>query len=135
MAVAAWFVVAHSSGDGWVQALGSLLTGFLVVGLVGPAFAVRRARCAVTDSPVDAIAGRPCELTLTVTPGVVVQVLDPPGPALASGARGEGEGGGGGGGGEAEAEAEDGRLRTPRTTETTETTNRLTNYPHQTVRR
>lgn len=88
VAVAAWFAVAHSSGDGWVQALGSLLTGFLVIGLVAPALAVRRARCAVTDSPADAVAGRPCRLTLSVTGGAVVRVLDPPGPATGTGAGG-----------------------------------------------
>ena len=56
-AVAAWFGVAHSSGSGWVQALGALLAGCIVVGLIGPAFFLGRTRCWVEENPADAVAG------------------------------------------------------------------------------
>jgi uncharacterized protein (DUF58 family) len=85
VAIAAWVAVAHSSGAGWVQALGALLTGFLLVGLVGPALAVRRARCSITASPADAVAGHPLEVTLAVTAPVAVRALDPPGPEVVTG--------------------------------------------------
>lgn len=89
VAVAAWLAVAHSSGAGWVQALGALLTGILVVGLVGPAVAVRRARCRVVASPADTVAGRPVALTLVASTAMVVRPVDPGGDAVPTGGRGE----------------------------------------------
>jgi uncharacterized protein (DUF58 family) len=88
VAVVAWLAVAHSSGAGWVQALGALLTGILVVGLVGPAFAVRRARCRVVAAPADAVAGRPVEVTLDASTAMVVRPLDPAGRAVPTGGPG-----------------------------------------------
>lgn len=85
IAVAAWLAVAHSSGAGWVQALGALLTGILVVGLVGPALPLRRARCRVVASPPDAVAGRPVECTVEVTTALVVRPVHPPGSDVATG--------------------------------------------------
>ncbi len=85
VAVAAWLAVAHSSGSGWVQALGAVLTGILVVGLVGPALPLRRARCRVVASPSDAVAGRPVACTVEVTSAVVVRPLHPGGAAVATG--------------------------------------------------
>jgi uncharacterized protein (DUF58 family) len=89
VAVVAWLAVAHSSGAGWVQALGALLTGILVVGLVGPAFAVRRARARVVAAPADAVAGRPVALTLAASSAMVVQPLDPAGRAVPTGGPGD----------------------------------------------
>ncbi|MGH9091885.1 MAG: DUF58 domain-containing protein, partial [Acidimicrobiales bacterium] len=89
VAVVAWLAVAHSSGAGWVQALGALLTGILVVGLVGPALAVRRARCAVVAAPADAVAGQPVELTVAASSAMVVRPLDPPGRDVPTGGPGE----------------------------------------------
>jgi uncharacterized protein (DUF58 family) len=89
VAVVAWLAVAHSSGAGWVQALGALLTGILVVGLVGPAFAVRRARVQVVAAPADAVAGRPVALTLAASSAMVVQPLDPAGSAVPTGGPGD----------------------------------------------
>jgi uncharacterized protein (DUF58 family) len=84
-AVAAWFGVAHSSGSGWVQALGAMLAGCIVVGLLGPALFVRRARCSVAESPADTVAGATVELTVSTSAPVVVRSVDPPGPARATG--------------------------------------------------
>ncbi len=44
VAVLAWAGVAHSSGSGWVQAVGALLAAVLFTGLVAPLFPARRAR-------------------------------------------------------------------------------------------
>lgn len=85
IAVAAWLAVAHSSGAGWVQALGALLTGILVVGLVGPAVPLRRARCRVVASPSDGVAGRPVACTIEVTTELVVRPIHPPGPDVTTG--------------------------------------------------
>lgn len=85
LAVAAWFGVAHSSGSGWVQALGALLFGYLVVGLAGPALAVGRARCSVVDSPSDAVAGATVAVTVEVSTAMVVRPVDPSGHETATG--------------------------------------------------
>jgi uncharacterized protein (DUF58 family) len=71
--------VAHSSGSGWVQALGALLAGFLLVGLGGPALALRRARCAVVEAPLDAVAGAPVPLVVSTNIPVRVLPLSPAG--------------------------------------------------------
>jgi uncharacterized protein (DUF58 family) len=60
-----WAVVAHSSGSGWVQAVGALLAAVLFTGLVAPLFPALGARVACTASPSDSEAGRPVELTCT----------------------------------------------------------------------
>lgn len=57
-AVIMWGIVAHDSGVGWVQATGTLVGGFLAVGLLAPAVAVSRARCRVVSAPLDAVAGQ-----------------------------------------------------------------------------
>ena len=38
-----WTGVAHASGSGWVQAVGSVVAGLLLLGLVAPAFRSARA--------------------------------------------------------------------------------------------
>ena len=82
LAMIAWAVVAHNSGSGWVQAVGALLAGSLLVGLVAPAFVVRRAHCSVVAAPADGSAGRPSEVSLTTSSLLRVQPVDPPGPAV-----------------------------------------------------
>ena len=59
----AWAGVAHSSGSGWVQAVGALLGAFLLVGLVAPVLPAGRACVTCTASPGDGQAGQPLELT------------------------------------------------------------------------
>ena len=39
-----WWLVAHNGGSGWVQALGDVVFGTLVVGILGPAVVLARAR-------------------------------------------------------------------------------------------
>jgi uncharacterized protein (DUF58 family) len=79
-----WELVAHSSGSGWVQAIGAALAGVLLVGLVGPAFQLRRITVAVRQVPGDAEVGQSAELVLESNAPVRLRPLDPPGPATTS---------------------------------------------------
>jgi uncharacterized protein (DUF58 family) len=83
----AWELVAHNSGAGWVQAVGDLLAGVLVVGLLAPSVFAWRARVAVVDAPPDATAGFPIELRVDASVRVRVQPIDPPGPHVFVGAK------------------------------------------------
>jgi uncharacterized protein (DUF58 family) len=62
--IGGWWLVAHSSGQGWVQALGDMVAAGLLVGLVGPWIAVRRLRAEIVAAPTDAVAGQPVEVKL-----------------------------------------------------------------------
>lgn len=84
-AIAAWLVVAHGSGAGWVQTIGALVTGALVVGLVGPAIAVQLVTVRVVSSPADAIAGAPTTLQVSLSAPGEVRPVRPPGPTALSG--------------------------------------------------
>jgi hypothetical protein len=64
VAMLAWAGVAHSSGSGWVQAVGALLAAVLIAGIVAPMFPARRAALTCTGSPSDTEAGRALELTM-----------------------------------------------------------------------
>jgi uncharacterized protein (DUF58 family) len=76
----AWAGVAHSSGSGWVQAVGALLGAFLLVGLVAPALPAGRARVTCTAAPGDGQAGRPVELTFEADRPVRIHPRFPVGP-------------------------------------------------------
>ncbi len=75
----AWAAVAHSSGSGWVQAVGALLGAFLLVGLVAPAWPARRARIACTAAPFDGRAGQALGLTFEVDRPVRLRGIFPGG--------------------------------------------------------
>jgi uncharacterized protein (DUF58 family) len=60
----AWAVVAHSSGSGWVQALGAILAGVLITGMVAPALPAVRATVECASCPADAVAGEPVDVVL-----------------------------------------------------------------------
>ncbi len=79
--VVAWAGVAHSSGSGWVQAVGALLAAVLFTGLVAPLFPAMRATVACTASPSDSAAGRPVELTFTANGPIRIRPRWPVGPA------------------------------------------------------
>lgn len=64
IALGAWEVVAHSSGSGWVQALGAVVAGFLAVGMVAPVVPAHRARVACLAVTADAAVGEPVEVVL-----------------------------------------------------------------------
>ncbi len=83
--LAVWGVIAHDSGAGWVQAVGALVAGALIVGMLTPALAVSRARCRVVASPLDASAGASVGIQVSSSAPVELTPLDPPGPAVVTG--------------------------------------------------
>lgn len=89
-ALAIWGIVAHDAGAGWVQAVGALVAGALVVGMLAPALYVARARCRVVAAPYDASAGFPVTLVVWTSAPVELLPVDPPGPAATTGRRGSG---------------------------------------------
>jgi uncharacterized protein (DUF58 family) len=78
--VGLWWLVAHNAGSGWVQVLGDLVFGTLLVGIVGPFVVVTRARISIRSAPADGGAGRPVELRVEARPRLRVRPVDPPGP-------------------------------------------------------
>ena len=64
VAMLAWAGVAHSSGSGWVQAVGALLAAVLITGIVAPLVPARRAAATCTASPADSEAGRNVDLEM-----------------------------------------------------------------------
>jgi len=77
--MAAWTGVAHSSGSGWVQAVGALLGAFLLVGLVAPVWPAARATVACTAAPMDGRAGSPLELTFEADRPIRIRPIFPSG--------------------------------------------------------
>ncbi len=78
--VLAWGAVAHSSGSGWVQAVGALMASVLAVGIVAPAVPARRASVTCTSSPSDGQAGRPTALRFVASGPMRITPRDPAGP-------------------------------------------------------
>ena len=86
--VGLWWLVAHNAGSGWVQVLGDLVFGALLIGIVGPFLVVARARVIVRSAPSDGIAGQPVEVRVDTRTRVRVRPVEPPGPDLFVGPRG-----------------------------------------------
>ena len=77
--MAAWAGVAHSSGSGWVQAVGALLGAFLLVGLVAPVWPARRVRIRCTAAPFDGRVGQPTHITVEADRPVRIRPVFPGG--------------------------------------------------------
>jgi uncharacterized protein (DUF58 family) len=73
-------VVAHNSGAGWVQALGDVVAGALLLGLLGPALVLARTRLRVTAVPNDGAAGQPSEIAVEASSRVRLSPVYPTGP-------------------------------------------------------
>jgi len=86
--VLGWGVVAHNSGSGWVQALGDVVAGTLLLGLVGPAVVLTRVRLTLTTAPTDATVGLPCEIGVVSLSRVRLTPVHPPGPESFAGPSG-----------------------------------------------
>ena len=87
LAVLAWAGVAHSSGSGWVQAVGALLAAVLFTGLMVPLVPALRAGVTCTASPSDTEAGRAVEITLRANSPMRIRPRYPVGTtAMAEGA-------------------------------------------------
>jgi uncharacterized protein (DUF58 family) len=80
--IALWWLVAHNAGSGWVQLLGDLVFGTLLIGIIGPGLVVARARIAVRTAPADALAGSPVEIRVEARARVRVRPVAPPGPEV-----------------------------------------------------
>jgi uncharacterized protein (DUF58 family) len=78
--LAAWWLVAHNSGSGWVQAVGDFVFGALLVGTIGPAFVLARATLHVTAAPADGTAGLPLQVEVCSTTRLRVRPVTPAGP-------------------------------------------------------
>lgn len=76
-----WYLVARSSGQGWVQAIGDLVFGVLAVGVIGPWPVVHRVRVELVEAPTDGTVGLPLVVRLRLSRPVRVRPLLPPGPA------------------------------------------------------
>jgi uncharacterized protein (DUF58 family) len=80
LVVALWWLVAHNAGSGWVQVLGDLVFGALLIGILGPFVVVTRARVGVRSAPADGIAGQSVEVVVESRRRVRLRPVDPPGP-------------------------------------------------------
>jgi uncharacterized protein (DUF58 family) len=80
LAMLAWTGVAHSSGSGWVQAIGALLAAVLLTGIVAPLFPARRAGVCCTENPSDSEAGSTVTLTLLANGPMRLRPKYPVGP-------------------------------------------------------
>jgi hypothetical protein len=78
--VVLWWLVAHNAGSGWVQVLGDLVFGVLLVGIVGPFVVVTRAHVRVRSAPGDGTAGLPVSVHVESRRRLRVRPVDPPGP-------------------------------------------------------
>jgi uncharacterized protein (DUF58 family) len=84
-------VVAHNSGAGWVQALGDVVAGTLLLGLLGPGLVLARTRLRAATVPNDGAAGQPSAIGVEASSRVRLTPVDPAGPACFVGpARGPG---------------------------------------------
>jgi uncharacterized protein (DUF58 family) len=75
-----WWTVAHNSGSGWVQFLGDAVFGIVLVGIVGPPFAVQRSQVRVLSAPADGTSAMPLPVHLRASTRLRVRPIDPPGP-------------------------------------------------------
>jgi uncharacterized protein (DUF58 family) len=75
--LAAWWLVAHDSGAGWMQALGDVVFGMLAIGIIGPAVVLWRTKLFVVRTPVDAVAGQEADVFIDASSRVRVRGVEP----------------------------------------------------------
>ena len=80
--VALWWLVAHNGGAGWVQFIGDIVFGTLLIGVAGPFVVVTRARIEVRSAPADASAGLPVDVHVEASTRLRVRPVEPPGPEI-----------------------------------------------------
>ncbi len=84
LTVLAWSAVAHSSGSGWVQAVGALIAAVLVTGLLAPAVAAHRLQVSCVACPSDTTAGLPIVVRIETSGPARLRPLLPVGPDASS---------------------------------------------------
>lgn len=77
--LAAFGAVAHASGSGWVQAVGSITGGLAAVGLIGPALAASHLRLDCVTAPRDATRGEPYVIEVVSSRPLRCTPASPPG--------------------------------------------------------
>ncbi len=77
MILVIWWLVAHNSGSGWVQAIGDVAFGTLTIGVVGPSVVLFRAKVRIVSAPNDATVGLPMEVLVDASTRLRVRA-DPP---------------------------------------------------------
>jgi uncharacterized protein (DUF58 family) len=82
MIIGLWWLVAHNAGSGWIQVLGDLVFGALLIGIVAPGIVVTRVQMTVRTAPADGGAGLPVEVRVDASSRVRVRPVDPPGPEV-----------------------------------------------------
>jgi uncharacterized protein (DUF58 family) len=82
-----WWLIAHNAGSGWVQLLGDLVFGALLIGVLGPGLVVSRVRISLRSAPGDGVAGFPVSLRVDCSSRVRVRPVEPPGPDMFVGPR------------------------------------------------
>ena len=87
LALLVWWLVAHNSGSGWVQALGDVAFGMVLIGLVGPGFALLQVQVDVAQSPADGTAGLPVVVVIRSSRRVRAVPVVPPGAVTFIGPR------------------------------------------------
>jgi uncharacterized protein (DUF58 family) len=80
--VALWWLVAHNAGAGWVQLLGDLVFGVLLIGIVGPSLVVTRASLEVIAAPADAVAGMGVDVLVKASTRLRIRPVGPSGPEV-----------------------------------------------------
>ena len=80
--VGLWWLVAHNAGAGWVQLLGDLVFGVLLIGIVGPSLVVSRATLEVVGAPADAVAGTKVDVLVKASTRLRIRPVGPPGPEV-----------------------------------------------------
>ena len=80
--VALWWLVAHNAGAGWVQLLGDLVFGVLLIGIVGPSLVVTRATLEVIAAPADAVAGMGVDVLVKASTRLRIRPVGPSGPEV-----------------------------------------------------
>ena len=80
--LAAWAGVAHASGSGWVQAVGAVVAGVLLLGLLAPAYAAWRLAAVCVVAPADAVAGSSVSLGVRCSRPTRVTAIEPAGAAV-----------------------------------------------------
>lgn len=63
----AWEAVAHASGSGWVQGLGAVAAGIVVVGMLGPLGSLSRLSVCIETAPTDGRSGEPLVVVVVAT--------------------------------------------------------------------
>ena len=62
----AFFIASRTTGSGWLTTLIAVGFGLVAAGVIGPWWAIRSVSVAAT-APLDAVAGRPFDITITPT--------------------------------------------------------------------